>query len=642
MSEMDRLKLEELLSAYLDGELGSRETQLVERVLGEDESARCLLEDLRRTASLVSSLPRHDAPDSIAGDVQMQIERRELLGDLDVPISAPGTRRSRFPALLSMAAMLTLVIGGGVWIILSGKGPGIPKVGRVAMRPAETEEPEWPQGTVERHTVKRKEFPGRATEKGVAKSTGHKKRRKGMFKRARQQRSARGPGLAGPLAKGEADAMSIGEANVMSESMPPLRGRADEQLERKNLLATADIEQKLALGMDAGKLRDHRFRNETIRVRVTMPDEGKREELTSRLAGYLRSRRIADLSMAGENGRERRDPRGVFFYEGEPGVNFDDPTQRQILVRVRRRELEGLFDRMTDETVAAEDVVVLSGPSVATGLGEARDMLRYVGDGRPDVVSGREKLAVEGKSTTHRPGEEVPASTDEQRDQTVGAGGLLAEVMKAVTSGLSREPSPGDSPISLGPAAPAAEADAVGEASGVPDAKRPAAQEAQRESTLVEAAPLLGGVCLREGCIPSKALLHVAHLIGQAAEATAFGLSFGQPQIDLERLRSWKQSVVEKLSGGVNTLASKRNVRVVHGKAAFEDSRTLRIEGGEVSRLKFKHAIIATGSQPARLPESIIPRDCCFDSTGTLALPEIPETLAVIGGGYIGLELGQL
>jgi dihydrolipoamide dehydrogenase len=142
------------------------------------------------------------------------------------------------------------------------------------------------------------------------------------------------------------------------------------------------------------------------------------------------------------------------------------------------------------------------------------------------------------------------------------------------------------------------------------------------ETTLIETAPSLGGVCLREGCIPSKALLHVAHLIDHAAEASAFGLSFGQPQIDLERLRSWKQSVVDKLSGGVSTLAGKRNVRVVHGNAAF--------------------AIVATGSQPARLPESIIPSDCCLDSTGALALPEIPETLAVIGGGYIGLELGQL
>jgi dihydrolipoamide dehydrogenase len=161
------------------------------------------------------------------------------------------------------------------------------------------------------------------------------------------------------------------------------------------------------------------------------------------------------------------------------------------------------------------------------------------------------------------------------------------------------------------------------------------------ETTLVERDPRLGGVCLREGCIPSKALLHVAHLITHAAEAKDFGVTFTKPKIDVDKVRAWKESVVERLCGGVKTLASHRNVRVVQGRALFEDSRTVRVEDSEVPRIKFKHAIVATGSLPQRLPESVMPADCCIDSTGAVALEDIPKTLLVVGGGYIGLELGQ-
>jgi dihydrolipoamide dehydrogenase len=159
---------------------------------------------------------------------------------------------------------------------------------------------------------------------------------------------------------------------------------------------------------------------------------------------------------------------------------------------------------------------------------------------------------------------------------------------------------------------------------------------------IIEAAPLLGGICLREGCIPSKALLHVAHLIESAAEAEAFGVQFGPPKVDRAKLRDWKQSVIDKLCGGIKTLAGKRNVRVIQGVATFEDSRSLRITGEQSGRLQFKHAIVATGSRPKRLPESVLPSDCYLDSTGALELERIPATLLVVGGGYIGLELGQV
>jgi len=162
------------------------------------------------------------------------------------------------------------------------------------------------------------------------------------------------------------------------------------------------------------------------------------------------------------------------------------------------------------------------------------------------------------------------------------------------------------------------------------------------QTTLVESQPVLGGVCLRVGCIPSKALLHVAHLITRAAEAGDYGVKFNKPKIDLGKLRAWKAGVVDRLCGGVKMLAKHRKIQVVQGKAVFEDSRTVRIEGDQGGRLKFKNAIIATGSRPQRLPEALMPADCFIDSTGALDLEDIPKTLLVVGGGYIGLELGQV
>lgn len=160
--------------------------------------------------------------------------------------------------------------------------------------------------------------------------------------------------------------------------------------------------------------------------------------------------------------------------------------------------------------------------------------------------------------------------------------------------------------------------------------------------TLVDTEPALGGVCLHRGCIPSKALLHAAAVIREAKAAETFGISFGAPSLDIGRLRGWKQAIIAKLAAGLSQLAKARSVRLIQGRARFADASTLtvtRADGSE-ERLRFKTAILAAGSRPARLPfapES--PR--VMDSTGALELEEIPERLLVVGGGYIGLELGQ-
>ena len=159
--------------------------------------------------------------------------------------------------------------------------------------------------------------------------------------------------------------------------------------------------------------------------------------------------------------------------------------------------------------------------------------------------------------------------------------------------------------------------------------------------TLVDLQDTPGGVCLHRGCIPSKALLHVAAVLNEAREAPAFGVTFGEPQLDVDTLREWKNDVVRKLTGGLGMLGKQRKVEYLQGRGTFVDAHTLEIAtDGDTIRLTFEHAIIATGSEPARIPgfpES--PR--VMDSTGALALPDIPETLLVVGGGYIGLELGQ-
>jgi dihydrolipoamide dehydrogenase len=161
---------------------------------------------------------------------------------------------------------------------------------------------------------------------------------------------------------------------------------------------------------------------------------------------------------------------------------------------------------------------------------------------------------------------------------------------------------------------------------------------------LVERYPDLGGVCLNVGCIPSKALLHTAKLITEAEESAEHGLSFGKPTVDLDKLRDWKANdVVAKLTGGLAQLAKQRKVTVVHGVAQFSGPNSLQVTDadGAVKTISFDNAIIAAGSQVIKLPfQPDDPR--VMDSTGALALADIPQHMLVIGGGIIGLEMGTV
>ena len=153
-----------------------------------------------------------------------------------------------------------------------------------------------------------------------------------------------------------------------------------------------------------------------------------------------------------------------------------------------------------------------------------------------------------------------------------------------------------------------------------------------------------GGVCLYRGCIPSKALLHVAKLLEESQQSKDWGIEFAAPKIDLARLRLWKESVVKKLTGGLGVLSKQRKVHYVQGRAALENSTTLRVtkSDGTQESLIFDRIILATGSRPAIVPTLKLDSPRMMDSTGALNLEDIPATLLVVGGGYIGLELGSV
>ena len=165
--------------------------------------------------------------------------------------------------------------------------------------------------------------------------------------------------------------------------------------------------------------------------------------------------------------------------------------------------------------------------------------------------------------------------------------------------------------------------------------------------TLIEADPQLGGTCLLRGCIPSKALLHVARVVSEVREMDEWGVKYDRPSISIEAMRTRKEKVIQTLAGGLKQLAKKRKVQVIQARAFFENSQTLRLEGGDPAtrsgdRLKFEHCILASGSVPAMPAAFKLPTDRVMDSTGALELKDIPKKLLVVGGGYIGLEMGSV
>ncbi|MFA7002281.1 MAG: FAD-dependent oxidoreductase, partial [Candidatus Omnitrophota bacterium] len=164
-----------------------------------------------------------------------------------------------------------------------------------------------------------------------------------------------------------------------------------------------------------------------------------------------------------------------------------------------------------------------------------------------------------------------------------------------------------------------------------------------KQVILVDRDQSLGGVCLNRGCIPSKALLHASMLVREAREAGRMGITFADPKIDIAVLRGWKDSVIGKLAGGIATLAQKRGVKVLNGRGYFEGSNLLRVETQEGQQfIKFQTAIVAVGSEPAMPAAFDLGNKRIMTSTEALDIQDIPGDLLIVGGGYIGMELGTV
>jgi dihydrolipoamide dehydrogenase len=161
--------------------------------------------------------------------------------------------------------------------------------------------------------------------------------------------------------------------------------------------------------------------------------------------------------------------------------------------------------------------------------------------------------------------------------------------------------------------------------------------------TLIDEEKNPGGVCLYRGCIPSKALLHVAKVIDEASHASKWGVAFAKPSIDVNQLRAYKQGVVDKLTAGVGSVAKLRKVNFVQGRATITGPTSLKVTAsGRDTDIQFEHLILATGSHPTKIPSLALDSPRMMDSTSALELPEVPKSLLVVGGGYIGLELGTV
>ena len=164
------------------------------------------------------------------------------------------------------------------------------------------------------------------------------------------------------------------------------------------------------------------------------------------------------------------------------------------------------------------------------------------------------------------------------------------------------------------------------------------------EVTLIDPAVNPGGVCLYRGCIPSKALLHVAKLLNESREANNWGVHFAEPEIKIDELRQWKESVVQRLTGGLGMLVKQRKIKHIRGTASFADETTLDIVdvNGQRLQLEFDYAILATGSRPAKIPIPVPDSPRVMNSTQALDLKDIPAKMLIVGAGYIGLEMGTV
>jgi len=302
--------------------------------------------------------------------------------------------------------------------------------------------------------------------------------------------------------------------------------------------------------------------------------------------------------------------------------DFSDVEIIEVLVG------EGDELRQEDPVITLEtDKATMDVP--ATEPGTVTKVLVKVGD---RVSKGSEVIEYERQIAAGAAREEAPdeSATDGGADDAAARGSNGGNAAQP-----AHAPAASPTPAPRGDASHSADVVVIGAGPGGYTAAFRAADLGMKV-TLVERWPMLGGVCLNVGCIPSKALLHAAKVIDDAAAMAAHGIAFGTPRIDAAQLRGWKNEVVGKLTGGLTQLARQRKVNVVHGVARFASANRLHLDSGET--IDFRHCIIAAGSEAAMLPG--LPDDPrIVDSTGALELDSLPKRMLVVGGGIIGLEM---
>ena len=415
MAKEEKGQFGELLSGYLDGELDAEETALVERALREDEDARRLLQELRRTADVVVTLPRHAAPPSILEDVRSRLERGELLGDFEDRRGMGIGWRRPVAALLSMAAVLALA-AIGVWYVRER-----PVTDSTRAHEAVTMASDERELNELREPLAMKGTSGERSRTAL-------RRRRGVA--AAPEAGVEGKKRAVPKGKGPPSPLRPEKAVVTMPS-PEKPAVALIQRSEVNLLATANVDQKLATSLRVAELRQHPFSNEKIRLQVVANDEAQRERVAAELVSALAQRRIADLAKQEGSIPARAVGSAGFFYRGKPGINFGQARESQILVRVPARDFNVLLDEVEDLPVAGDRVTLFSGPFGVRGLNHARKLL---GDEVPE--SPRRSLdGREGKVAQIEEGARHAAVGDARRagDRSGRGGETLTDFMEAVS-----------------------------------------------------------------------------------------------------------------------------------------------------------------------------------------------------------------
>ena len=340
MNQLDPQQLSELLSAYLDGELDDQQTEMVEQVLRDDPQARQRIEELRRATELIAALPRHNAPESIAGDIQSQLERSELLDGFDEPHVPRRRERSPLPARLSLAAMLVIVVGGGWWLIST------------------------------QSDSKKNDVVALADEKKAGKPEAAGKAKKSVASRSRKSRKT------APLTSQTLRAAARG------------RGSAQTKPDRRvDALASVDLKGKIEAGLSSAQLLDHPFTNETIRLKITVASVSQRDALLARLTLQLARQNVADLAKTdGGRAEDRIKHLESFFVGGRGGFNHA-PSERQLLVRATPNEIDDLLTIVGKFVDHPKDIRLAAGPVKVDGLERSRNLFNMLA-GEPQSTGG--------------------------------------------------------------------------------------------------------------------------------------------------------------------------------------------------------------------------------------------------------------